>query len=190
MSEIGVPQTLPGMEGAALNVLDEAQIRSAQARALFELEGDAAPWMDEYFGLIAEGWSWRQAVFMLWLALPRRERRPSTQERLAVEVLGLTSDRTLREWRAGNAAMDVRVAKLVSSAIGHARAEVFQALVAAATNVSPRAHSDRKLFFEMTGDYVPRQKVALGVDVPDDLGELSAEDLRALAAAPEHGLGE
>lgn len=177
------PQTLPGLEGA-LNPLDEAQLRSAQARAIFEASEQAAPWMDDYWTLVAEGWTWRQAVYMLWAALPRKSRRPATQEALAVEVLGLTSDRVIREWKAENPAFDARIAKLVSRALAHARPAIYQALIESASKPNPRAHSDRRLALEMLGDYEPKQRVNLGTDLPSDTSEASEADLRAAAALP------
>jgi hypothetical protein len=170
------------MEGA-LNPLDESQIKSAQARAIFEASEEAAPWLDEYWDLLAEGWSWRQAVYMIWAALPKEGRQPPTQEALATEILGLTSDRQIREWRE-NPAFDARIAKLVSRALAHARPEIYDALIEAATNPSPRAHADRKLALEMLGDYVPKQKLNVSADLPDDLSEADEDDLRAIAALP------
>ncbi len=181
---VGTAVVLPGMEGA-LNPLDEAQVRSAAARRIFEaeVEVEAEAWMNEYFGLVSEGWPWRQAIFILWSAQPKRERVPRTQGELATEVLGLESDRVIRKWKAGNRAIEARVFQLVRARLGHARADVMAALVESASSPNYRAHSDRKLFFEMTGDYVPRQKVQVGPAVEDELGEMSAEELRALAGA-------
>lgn len=173
---------LPGMEGQ-LNALDEAQLRSAEARRIFEVGEGSSEWMDDYWRMVGEGWPWRQAVYMLWAALPGDARRPRTQEALAVEVLGLTSDRQIRKWRE-NPALDAEVARLAASALSKARANIYQALVESATNPNPRAHADRKLALEMLGDYVPRQVVRVGQELPDDLSELSEEELRQLRAGP------
>jgi len=179
--EVGV---LPGMEGAA-DPVAEAQLRSEAARRIFEeVEGGEAVWMAEYWSLVAEGWPWRQAVYMLWASQPREGRWPKTQEALATEVLGLGSDRRIREWRANNPAMDVRVAKLSASALGKARAEIYEALINAASNPDPRAHSDRRLALEMMGDYVPRQRFDVGPVAPDEMGEMTTEELAALAHGP------
>jgi len=172
---------LPGMEGA-LNALDEAQLRSAAARAVFEIADDASPWMNDYWELLAEGWAWRQAVLMLWEAQPARARTPKTQIELAVNVLGLTSDRVISGWRQDNPAMAARIARLTVSAVGKARAEVIAALVEAASDPNPRSHADRKMVLEMTGDYVPKARV--GVGSLQDLEEASTEDLMALAQLP------
>jgi len=188
-SEVLVPQSLPGIAGE-MDPLDEAQIKSAQARRVFEAQEDAAPWMEDYWSLIGEGWSWRQAVFMLWAAQPKDQRNPATQGALATEVLGLSSDRVIREWR-DNPAFDARVAKLVARSLAHARAGIYAALIEAAQNPSPRAHADRRLALEMLGDYQPKQRLAVGPDLPDDLSELDAGELRMLASLPgaEDGAG-
>lgn len=177
-------QVLPGMNGAALNKLDEDQIRSENARRVFEIKHGKRPWMNDYFELRGEGWSWRQAVYIVWASQPKPDRIPRTQGELAVQELGLTSDRQIRKWRMKNPMIDLRVKALTISALAKARAEVYAALITAASNPNPRAHADRKLALEMLGDYVPRQKVAIGPDLPDDLSELDEGELRALALAP------
>ena len=179
MSEI---QSLPGMEGLP-DPLDAAQLRAEEARAVFEARWGNTPWMDDYFRLLAEGWDCRQAAYIIWACQPKGQRDPQTQQEFAVSI-GLTSDRTIRKWRDGNPAIDERIHELTASALMQARAEVFGALIAAATNPSPRACTDRKLFFEMTGDYSRDQVIRIGTALPDDLAELSAEELRALAQTP------
>jgi len=178
------PETLPGMEAAGIGSLDEAQRKSDAARRIFEASEKAEPWLDDYFKLRSEGWSWRQACYMVWAALPAASRWPKTQQELATEVLGLTSDRAIRNWRAKNPAMETRIAQLAAGALGKARAEIYAALIQAASNPNPRAHADRKLALEMMGDYVPKQRLDLGM-LPDDLSDVSTEDLMALAQVPD-----
>ena len=80
---VGEDGVLPGMEGA-VDVVAEAQLRSAAARRIFEEsapQGQAgqegwAEWMGEYWALVGEGWGWRQAVYMLWASQPRQGRWP------------------------------------------------------------------------------------------------------------------
>lgn len=175
------PEPLPGME-ADIDALDEAQLKSEEARRIFEASEKAEPWMDDYFKLRREGWSWRQACYMIWAALPAASRWPKTQQELATEVLGLSSDRAIRNWRANNPAMETRIAQLAASALGKARAEIYAALIEAASNPNPRAHADRKLALEMMGDYIPKQRVDVGAVLADDLSEVDTEDLIALAA--------
>ena len=177
------PDPLPGMD-AQLNALDDAQIRAAKVRRIFEASEDYAPWLEDYWALLAEGWSWRQAVYMLWASQPRDKRIPKTQHELATQVLGLSSDRQIRAWREKNPAMDARIARLAASTLAKHRAEIYAALVAAASNPDPRAHSDRKLALELMGDYTPRQRVDVGQILPDELEHAETEDLAALAQIP------
>ena len=193
MGEAIVEQaSLEGMEGVP-DALTEAQVRSEEARRIFEgCVGDEyqAVDMTEYWRLVGAGWRWRQAVFILWSAMPRDQRTPKTQAELATEVLGLASDRVIREWK-GNPALDAEVAKVASGALMRHRPEIYRALVEAASNPSPRANSDRRLALEMLGDYQPKQRLAVGPDLPDDLSELDAGELRMLASLPgaEDGAG-
>jgi hypothetical protein len=182
--EVTAP-ALPGME-AALDAYTEAQLHSREVRLLFELQSvtESAPWMDDYFELVEEGWPWRQAVYMLWASQPADRRRPPTQMRLAIEVLGLRSDRTIREWRTRNPSIDVRVQQLQTSILAKHRAEVLQALATMAADPDYKAHQDRKLFLEMTGDYVPKS-ARLNLDLVLDEKDLVRADEASLRAMAE-----
>lgn len=173
--------------GLILNVpeVDEPTRRSEEARRIFEASEEFAPWLEDYWALLAEGWSWRQAVYMLWASQPRDRRWPRTQWELATQVLGLSSDRVIREWRDKNLAMEARIAKLAASVLAKHRAEIYQALLQAATNPDPRAHQDRRMALEMLGDYVPRQRIDVATPVVEELREMSSEELAALAHQPE-----
>lgn len=173
-------ETLPGMSGY-MDPLTDAQVRSETARQIFEAQNEAGPWMDDYFDLLAEGWSWRQAVYMLWDAQPPDRRNPRYQQDLAVQVLGLTSDRVISGWKADNPAMMTRIKSLQISALEKSRASIIDALVRSASNPNPRNHSDRKMALEMLGDYERRSALRVGPDIPDELESMSEEDLRALA---------
>ena len=177
-------QSLPGMEGM-MNPLDEAQMKSALARRVFEVQEGYAPWMDDYWRLMEEGWPWRQAVYMLWSALPGDKRQPKTQQELAIQVLGLTTDRVIREWKQ-NPAVDAEIARLASSALAKHRPEIYAALIESATNPNPRAHADRRMALEMLGDYDPKLGLTVtpGGKTADDLSEMSDEELRALEQGP------
>jgi hypothetical protein len=176
--------TLPGME-AQLDPLSEAQLKSAEARKIFEATDEPPPWMDDYWRLTAKGWKWRHAIYIIWAALPTDERQPKTQMDLAIEVLGLTTDRQIREWKDDKTlgpAMELEITQLRRSILQKGLSDVYQALFEAASKPSGRTHSDRKLYLEMAGEYIPKQKLLLGRALPDDLSDLSEEDLRALAA--------
>lgn len=176
--------SLPGMD-ADMDPLSEAQLRSRVVRSIFELQAEAEPWMEDYFTLIGEGWSWRQAVYMIWASQPAEQRDPATQFELATEVLGLTSDRVIREWKAKNPAIEVRIRRLQLSILSKHRVEVLQALANMAKVEDYKAHADRKLFLEMIGDYVPKQSVSVGPLIDEeDIEEASSEELAALAQLP------
>jgi hypothetical protein len=176
-------QSLPGFEGY-INPLDEARLRSDEAREIFEAKYGSAPWMEDYWTLCGEGWPWRQAAYINWASQPRDRRSPATQGELATQELGLTSDRVIRKWRSENPAVDVRIRALTISQLAKARSEVFMALIEAASNPNPRCHADRKMALEMLGDYVPKQRVLVGDILPDDLSQVEEGDLRALVSTP------
>lgn len=166
-----------------MNALDEAQLTAERAREAFEARHGEAPWMEEYWTLLAEGWPWRQAVYMLWAAMPADRREPRTQGELATTMLGLTSDRQIREWRQNNPGIDVRVGQLTRAALLKARPRIYGALIDAASNPNPRAHADRKLALEMLGDYTPRS-IIQREGLVDDLSAVPEDELAATAAVP------
>lgn len=177
-----VAPALPGMD-AALDPLSEAQIRSAEARRIFEATEEYSPWFDDFWKLLDGGWKWRQAVYMLWEAQPPRKRKPKTQAELATEVLGLTSDRVISQWKKERPEMLVRIAKLTASALAKARSRIFDALIKSASDPNPRNHPDRKMALMMTGDLVERQGSAVGIVQVLEQG--TRDELAAGAELPE-----
>ncbi len=168
---------------------DEARRRSMTARQALGMAGQEEPpqWFEQYQSLLAAGWPWRVACYIAWAASPKMNRWPKTQEDLAREVLGLTSDRQIGTWRKKNAAIDEVIAILQAAPLMEHRADVFRALAISASNADHRSNPDRKLFLELTGDYVPRTRVDL--QRPDDLDDLSQvpeEELRKLAGLGSH----
>src|SRR3989304_9055123 len=73
--------------------------RGGDPNKIIPPEGKAPKWMEPLLYLLDHNWPWRQAVYIAWAASPRVERWPATQELLATQVLGLTSDRVIAEWR-------------------------------------------------------------------------------------------
>jgi len=179
-------RALPGMEELAVdadesNPFWEAQRKSALARAIFEMqEGANFASMDAYWDLVGRGWGWRQAVYIVWLALPDGRRVPQTQQELATSILGLTSDRQLRNWRDGNPAIQAEVVKVIREKFFWAVPRVMDALIESAATPDGRNHADRVTFFEMTGFELGR-----GRALPDDLSGLSDEELMLLASGEE-----
>lgn len=136
-------------------VQGQTESRRAYHQLLGEL--DQYPWWQDYRELIQRGWDWRKAVLIAWEASPARARVPSTQEELATQVLGLTSDRVIAKWRKQQPEIDQEVARMQAAPLLRHRRDVFQALVASATDPDPKSHPDRKLALELMGDYKPRQ---------------------------------
>lgn len=140
----------------------------AESRAAFELlRRDErvlqAVWWEDYHRLRAEGWDWRKAVYIAWAASPVRTRWPKTQEELATDCLGLLSDRTIRKWKQNEPAMQERIVLMQAEPLMAHRRDVFEALVAVASDPIPQANADRKLFLEMTGDYRPKGNLELSL---------------------------
>ncbi len=112
-----------------------------------------AVWWQDYCALRAEGWDWRKAVYMAWASAPARDRWPATQDELATQCLGLTSDRTIRKWRAQNPEIEERIVKLQAEPLMRHRRDVLDALVTVASTADPRCHADRRMYLEIIGDY-------------------------------------
>jgi hypothetical protein len=162
---------------------EEARLRSEAARSALEGRTDLK-WMDEYRKLREGGWHWRVAAYIAWASSPH-PRAPKTQDELARQHLGLTSDRAIATWRRKNPAIDEMVITLQSAPLWDYRASVFQALTANAVKPDYKTHNDRKLFFELTGDYVPSARLAAlftkGNITKNDLNDMTDEELAALA---------
>lgn len=186
------PSPLHG-EGGMVISPGEARLRSESARMALEEpgrmpfaptgEGGIAGWWEEYVRLRGYGWPWRVAVYVAWAALPKERRWPRSQDELAREVLGLTSDRVIYQWKKKNPGIEDAIAVLQGGVLFEHRAGVIEALVESAKNPNYKGHQDRKLFFEMIGDYTPRseQSVKVSGEGWEDLSGVSEEELRKLA---------
>ena len=91
--------------------------------------------------------------------MPKKYRWPATQEELAVKFLGLTSDRAIATWRKRFPEIDMMISELQAESMLEYRPGAFHALGTMASELSYRTAADRRLFFEMTKDYTPRQKI-------------------------------
>jgi hypothetical protein len=147
---------------------------------------DQSPrWFDLFKRLHEGGWPWRVAVYIAWAAQPKVHRTPETQEQLAVQCLGLNSDRAISTWRKRNPSIDDTVGILQGAMIFEALPDAYDAMIRVATEADYKGHRDRKLMFEMAGTYTPRISAELrrrGLTA-NDLEELSDDDLAAIAAA-------
>lgn len=119
----------------------------------------APVWASSFLRLLNQGWGWRKAAYIAWAATPKKERWPETQEMLATEVLGLSSDRVVSKWKGNNPAIEQAVAALQTYELFSYRGEVLDALKKSAANEDYKHHQDRKLFLEMIGDYMPQAQL-------------------------------
>jgi hypothetical protein len=136
--------------------------------------------MQEYYKLVAGGWKWRVAFFIIWLATPKKYRYPATQEELAVRVLGLTSDRQLAEWRTKNPVIEA-----LARDIGAARAldglsDSIEAMMEVAATPNYKGRGDRELHFKMAG-VLADNTVLLDKSGAVDLSKLPWEEKLRLA---------
>jgi hypothetical protein len=136
-------------------------------------------WADVYQQLLNSNVRPRIAAYVAWATMPKKYRYPETQDKLAVEVLGLTSDRAIATWRKKYPEIDMMISQLQAESMLEYRPGAFHALGSVASDPSYRANPDRRLFFEMTKDYTPRQKIegdgnsTVGHKVLDQLKKLS-----------------
>jgi len=146
---------------AGPTVQGQAESRRAYTELLGELEKQA--WWQDYRELTRRGWDWRKAVYIAWAASPAKGRLPATQEELALQVLGLTSDRVIAKWRKAQPEIDHEIARMQASPLLRHRREVYDALMQSATDPDPKSHQDRKLALELMGDYKPRSQADVSV---------------------------
>lgn len=147
-----------------------------------EEEDERLEWYETYQKLLESQWPWRIACFVAWASAPKKNRWPKTQDEFAQQVLGLTSDRVIATWRKKSPDIDAAISLLQSATMLEHRADVIKALVDSASNSDHRSNPDRKLFFEMTGDYVPRSRVDLKAEIgEDEMSGLSEAELIEIA---------
>ena len=124
-------------------------------------------------------WDWRKALYIAWSCVPKAEREPRYERELAADYLGLSSTRTIRQWKERDPEIVERIASGPARMLAAHVADVMAALVAVAASPDTRAHSDRKLFLEMTGHYSPKSALDLTASV-DVEGELDIRTQRMI----------
>jgi hypothetical protein len=124
-------------------------------------------WWEDYRDLVERGWDWRKAVYIAWRASPVKDRRPELQGELATAVLGLASDRVIRQWLEKNPEMAEEIVRMQAAPLLKHRRDIFKALATVASDPDPKAHQDRKLALEMLGDYRPRAQTDVALTTPD-----------------------
>lgn len=144
-------------------------------------DGERPAWQEDYVSLLQHGWPWRVAAYIAWAAAPRSGRKPETLQQLATDVLGLASPRVIYTWRKKYPTIDTGVSSLQTAVLHKHRRDVLEALASMASQPDYKSFNDRKLFLELTGDYVPKSKVELDDKrAAQGLSTLSTEELAAL----------
>lgn len=177
----------PGDSAIQRLSVEAVRLRSEAARQALEGKTDTR-WMEDYARLRDGGWDWRVAAYIAWASSPKTDREPKTQDELARNHLGLTSDRAISTWRKKNPAIDEMVAILQSAGTWEFRADQFDAL-----NEGARKSKDDYKFFpylkmamEMRNDYIPTAKLDAmlkkGSITKSDLADMSEEELAVTKA--------
>ena len=152
-------------------------------------------WWAEFEELRALGLDWRKAVAVAWRASRGLNRLPATQAELAA-LMGLKSDRTIRKWFEDRPELEELVAAFQAGPLLKHRRDVMEALVESASVPEAAHSSDRKLFFQLTGDLEEKtqQRLVGSDDAPIIIlpGKREAADdaaaARSAADVPgEHG---
>lgn len=184
-----------GSSGEPLSAQEVHRRNLVAKAALSDLldQGELPDWAEMYQRLLNSGWPWRVALYVAWASMPKQKRFPKSQDELAREYLGLTSDRAISTWRK-KYPVDQMIADLQADELLDARADVFDALKFMASLKDYKGASDRKVYLEMIGAYVPVTKLAAelrkrGISA-DDLEGMSAEELRVIASAANEKVKE
>ena len=188
--------------GSAFASADEAEggdhiptaveIRESEMAARLALKDrmqtdDLPSWSDMYHRLLQAGWRWRVAAYAAWASTPKDGRWPRTQNELATQVLGLTSDRVIATWNKKFPTLQQVIADLSADDLMDARADVFRTLKTMAKTQDYKNVKYTQIYLEMIGAYVPTSKLAAELKrrgiTTDDLADMSDEELRVLAGA-------
>lgn len=178
------PQPQPSLPGIPADYKTPDFSHTAERR-LFELALADVPFADLYVDLVAQGWYWRKAAVVAWLATPKKERQPEHQYELA-NMLGCGQDIiTNLKQRPEVQAQIMRIT--VAGLIEH-KAAVDAALIESASSADYKANQDRKTFYTLIGALKEQHELAVRTD--DSMSDMSTEELMALAALGEDGAGE
>jgi hypothetical protein len=172
--------------GGALSI-EEVRLRSEVARSQLEggklwPGGKAPEWHEKYLAMLVGGWDWRVATYIAWAAQPKTRRWPSTQEELAIKVLGLTSDRQIVKWRNKNPAIVAMIRDVAASMVFEALPDSFAAMNQVAAMADYKGRGDRELQFKLAGILTDKTELELtNRDGSADLSKLSWDEKLRLA---------
>lgn len=172
--------------GQGVQALTAAEVREremAARQALGELiDRDAPSWAEQYHELMLSNVPWRVAAFIAWSTVPKHRRWPRTQDLLAIEVLGLTSDRRITEWRRKYPYIDQLIASLQTAALLDYIPGSIEASGLVASEPTYRATQERRLLWEATGIIEKTSKVSIEDPQLVSTGRKMLEKLRKMPA--------
>lgn len=159
--QLKLPLDLPEDEaGSSALSTEDIRVRSEAARRQLEgghvwpkdLSGESQvpAWYEQYLKLVYGNWPWRVAVLIAWLAMPK-PRWPATQDELAKNVLGLSSDRQFSVWMAKNPAIAAQVQDVRFALVWDSLGEVLAAGIAVAKTHDYKGKGDREMIYKMAG---------------------------------------
>lgn len=146
------------------------QTESRTAYAEFRRLGDRLLWWNDYLMIRnrlveqkaageIERSDWRLAAYIAWASSPVLGRWPETEKELANQVLGLKSSRSIRKWKVKYEWIGKEVAYWQAAPLMRHRRDAFETLTHGVQQKhDPRYFQYLKLFMEMTGDHIPKQK--------------------------------
>jgi len=174
---------LPDEQVASALSAEDIRIRSEAARAQLEegglwKDGKSPVWFESYLKTVNGGWPWRVALLVVWLAMPK-PRVPATQEELARQYMGLSSDRQFSVWIAKNPAIPAMVQDLRYGMLFEDLGEIFQAGIAVAKKQDYKSRGDRELIYKLVG--ILNDSVEVKTPDGNDLSKLSWEEKLRLA---------
>jgi len=180
----GFAQTVQGAaEGGEGSIaLSAAEIQERSLASKLALGVDKVPaYFEQYHRMMEAGVPWRIAAFVAWASIPKDKRQPATQDEFSRQVLGLSSDRRIAEWRK-QYPIDQMIADLQGEQLMQFRPGVFEAIGWGASQKDYKAAAQQRLFVELTRD-MPNPKLDVNTNsAAQDLGDLSDAELDALDA--------
>ncbi len=188
--QIALDLDLPEVETEGLSI-EDARLRSESGRtALNVLKGthEQPTWYERFEMLINGGWPWRQAVYIAWASSPaqvgQRPRWPETQEKLAQEVLGLSSDRIISKWKRNFPEMQLRIEQMAAAPVLRNLRDIVDAMVTLAKTPDHNTFNDRRMALEIAGVYKPRQRQEL---TGPNGGAIETQEAKVVVYLPDNG---
>lgn len=146
-----------------------------EAYAAFELVLRDLPWREQFANLLSRGYTWRKTAWIAWNSQPAARREPRTKGEFA-NLIGVGPGK-ISDYR-NDPALHAEILALRRTVLFDHLPDVYDALLTSAANPGYKHAPDRKLAFEMAGEYTPRQQLNVGVAPGSaDQFEMTMDDL-------------